>query len=184
MSNNPSQQHLDSIPNTEKLSKIKLFRLFEPSLGTITFSFLTVCFICSLFYLDYRDLAKGFLFSPTKSDKFVGFEFDGSVESSKVEFLSEKGGGCDVFDGDWVWDESYPLYESRNCRFVDEGFRCFENGRPDLFYTKWRWQPRDCYLPRLFVKFLVFFLGKFVFSCWENVENWSKLQVGILVWVA
>ncbi|MBA0710508.1 hypothetical protein Golax_009790 [Gossypium laxum] len=66
----------------------------------------------------------------------------------RVDFLSFEGEGCDVFDGDWVWDETYPLYESRDCSFLDEGFRCTENGRPDLFYTKWRWQPKHCNLPR------------------------------------
>ncbi|KAH0738461.1 hypothetical protein KY290_037166 [Solanum tuberosum] len=34
----------------------------------------------------------------------------------------------------------------------DEGFRCFENGMPDNFYTKWRWQPKDCNLPRFDAK--------------------------------
>ncbi|KAF6160254.1 hypothetical protein GIB67_019023 [Kingdonia uniflora] len=27
------------------------------------------------------------------------------------------------------------------CGFLDQGFRCSENGRPDDFYTKCRWQP-------------------------------------------
>ncbi|GFP83994.1 protein trichome birefringence-like 10 [Phtheirospermum japonicum] len=40
--------------------------------------------------------------------------------------------------------------QSKDCRFLDEGFRCSENGRPDFFYTKWRWQPRNCNLPRFF----------------------------------
>jgi hypothetical protein len=152
MSSNTSQEQIDALPSPEKFSKIKLFRFFEPSLGTIALSFLTVCVLCSIFYLDYRDWAKGFSFSTVKSDKFVGFMFNRTVESRKVDFLSEGGSGCDVFDGDWVWDESYPLYESTDCSFVDEGFRCSENGRPDLFYTKWRWQPRDCYLPRFDAK--------------------------------
>ncbi|CAA6669026.1 unnamed protein product [Spirodela intermedia] len=59
-----------------------------------------------------------------------------------------RGGGCDLFQGKWVWDESYPLYEAGDCSFLDEGFRCTENGRPDSFYTKWRWQPSHCDLPR------------------------------------
>ncbi|XP_072993279.1 protein trichome birefringence-like 11 [Typha latifolia] len=62
------------------------------------------------------------------------------------------GGGCDLFDGKWVWDERYPLYESKDCPFLDEGFRCSENGRPDQHYTKWRWQPSRCNLPRFDAK--------------------------------
>lgn len=96
-------------------------------------------------------MAKGFRISGN-SDRFFRLKFgENGHEDKKVEFLAEKGGGCDVFDGDWVWDETYPLYQSRDCRFMDDGFRCSENGRPDLFYTKWRWQPKDCNLPRLFI---------------------------------
>ncbi|RZR86485.1 hypothetical protein BHM03_00013690 [Ensete ventricosum] len=58
------------------------------------------------------------------------------------------GGECDWFQGEWVWDEGYPLYESKDCDFMDDGFRCSENGRSDRFYTKWRWQPAGCDLPR------------------------------------
>lgn len=77
-------------------------------------------------------------------------------KSEKVDFLGKGAGSCDIFDGNWVWDESYPLYESKDCKFLDEGFRCSENGRPDNFYTKWRWQPKDCNLPRLnFTYFLL-----------------------------
>jgi hypothetical protein len=56
---------------------------------------------------------------------------------------------CDLFDGKWVWDDAYPLYESPDCPFLDVGFRCSENGRPDSSYTKWRWQPARRDLPRL-----------------------------------
>lgn len=60
---------------------------------------------------------------------------------------------CDWFDGQWVWDERYPLYESDGCPFLDDGFRCSENGRPDRMYTKWRWQPAGCDLPRSHSRF-------------------------------
>ncbi|KAE9453159.1 hypothetical protein C3L33_14939, partial [Rhododendron williamsianum] len=128
--------------------KFKKFKLFEPSVGILGFFLVTVCIICCFFYLDYRAVAKGFRISGN-SDRFFRLKFgENGHEDKKVEFLAEKGGGCDVFDGDWVWDETYPLYQSRDCRFMDDGFRCSENGRPDLFYTKWRWQPKDCNLPR------------------------------------
>lgn len=55
---------------------------------------------------------------------------------------------CNVFDGMWVPDESYPLYNSSNCPFAERGFNCLANGRQDTNYLKWRWKPRDCELPR------------------------------------
>ena len=58
---------------------------------------------------------------------------------------------CDYSDGKWVWDETYPLYDSKDCLFVGGGFSCAENGRPDQNYTKWRWQPNKCDFPRLSV---------------------------------
>uniref|UniRef100_A0A453CD97 Uncharacterized protein n=1 Tax=Aegilops tauschii subsp. strangulata TaxID=200361 RepID=A0A453CD97_AEGTS len=59
---------------------------------------------------------------------------------------------CDFFDGEWVRDDSYPLYASKDCPFLDGGFRCSENGRPDASYTRWRWQPSCCDLPRFDAK--------------------------------
>ncbi|EES15657.1 hypothetical protein BDA96_08G037000 [Sorghum bicolor] len=61
---------------------------------------------------------------------------------------------CDLFDGEWVsaGGGGYPLYDSRDCPFLDVGFRCAENGRPDTSYTKWRWQPSRCHLPRFDAK--------------------------------
>lgn len=67
---------------------------------------------------------------------------------------------CDLYDGKWVWDPEYPLYDSKNCPFMDSGFRCTENGRPDGNYTKWRWQPNNCNLPRSAKFFFSFFLTK------------------------
>lgn len=56
--------------------------------------------------------------------------------------------GCDLANGYWVFDESYPLYARDSCPFIDEGFDCEGNGRLDRNYSKWRWQPRECDLPR------------------------------------
>ncbi|CAN4109097.1 unnamed protein product [Withania somnifera] len=56
---------------------------------------------------------------------------------------------CDFFDGDWVKDESYPLYKPGSCSLIDEQFNCFLNGRPDNNYMKMKWKPNACTLPRL-----------------------------------
>lgn len=55
---------------------------------------------------------------------------------------------CDLTKGYWVFDESYPIYARDSCPFIDEGFDCEGNGRLDRNFTKWRWQPKDCDLPR------------------------------------
>uniref|UniRef100_A0A0E0LE95 Uncharacterized protein n=1 Tax=Oryza punctata TaxID=4537 RepID=A0A0E0LE95_ORYPU len=63
----------------------------------------------------------------------------------------DTGGGttCDVYDGEWVRDEAArPLYAPGTCPYVDEAYACASNGRPDAAYTRWRWAPRRCRLPR------------------------------------
>ncbi|GFP95429.1 protein trichome berefringence-like 7 [Phtheirospermum japonicum] len=68
------------------------------------------------------------------------FSFSNSNGSSDV---------CDVFDGKWVLDDSYPLYNASECPFVEQGFNCLLNGRDDEDYLKWRWKPKNCDTPRV-----------------------------------
>lgn len=56
---------------------------------------------------------------------------------------------CNVFEGRWVRDDSYPLYKEGSCPHIDEPFDCFLNGRPDRRYQNLRWQPYGCNIPRL-----------------------------------
>ncbi|KAB8091480.1 hypothetical protein EE612_016973 [Oryza sativa] len=67
---------------------------------------------------------------------------------SKVDAARSDAALCNVYDGRWVFDESYPLYTSDSCPFIDEGFSCEANGRMDGSYRKWRWQPTHCSIPR------------------------------------
>ncbi|KFK38572.1 hypothetical protein AALP_AA3G130900 [Arabis alpina] len=56
---------------------------------------------------------------------------------------------CEFFEGEWVKDDSYPLYKPGSCNLIDEQFNCVPNGRPDLDFQKWKWKPKKCSLPRL-----------------------------------
>ncbi|KAK9290610.1 hypothetical protein L1049_008781 [Liquidambar formosana] len=56
---------------------------------------------------------------------------------------------CNIFDGNWVRDDSYPLYKPGSCSLIDEQFNCIINGRPDRDYQKFKWKPKGCNIPRL-----------------------------------
>lgn len=129
----------------EFFSRLKRIKPLDPLRVVVFFLLTVVCFVFCFFFLDYKVVARG-LRLQVQSERLLrlGFVEDGR-DVKRAGFLD---GDCDLFDGDWVWDEKYPLYKSVDCPFMDEGFRCSENGRPDDFYTKWRWQPRRCNLPR------------------------------------
>ncbi|XP_052170735.1 protein trichome birefringence-like 10 [Diospyros lotus] len=143
------------------MTQLEFFKKFkrsappEPSLRILVFFLFSICFILCFFYFDYRVVTRGFS-SLAHSGYVALFGFNETAvsisEFSLPEFLEKGGDGCDLFEGNWVWDDSYPLYRSEDCLFVDQGFRCSENGRPDNFYTKWRWQPKNCNLPRFDAK--------------------------------
>ncbi|KAJ8461203.1 hypothetical protein OPV22_034129 [Ensete ventricosum] len=116
-------------------------------LGFVVFTAVLFLWLLCVAHLDYSWVWPG-------GGGYRGLWISGTKGGGGERGRSHGGGGgeCDWSEGEWVWDEGYPLYESKDCDFMDEGFRCSENGRPDRFYTKWRWQPAGCDLPRFNAK--------------------------------
>ncbi|KAI3750166.1 hypothetical protein L2E82_20793 [Cichorium intybus] len=73
----------------------------------------------------------------------------GRLAKPGIEDLVKNLSNCNMFDGNWVRDESYPLYKPGSCSLIDEQFNCFSNGRPDKGYQMLKWKPKACTLPRL-----------------------------------
>ncbi|KAI9114558.1 hypothetical protein K1719_014256 [Acacia pycnantha] len=85
---------------------------------------------------------------------------------------------CDIYNGRWVYDSSYPLYNSGQCPFIETPFDCQQNGRPDHLYLKYRWKPRSCNLPRFNAsKFLEMYKNTKILFVGDSISlnQWQSL---------
>ncbi|KAH9610235.1 hypothetical protein KSS87_020479 [Heliosperma pusillum] len=167
--NNNSNNGNNYYNKVDLLKKLKRLNPFEVPISIALFLLLTLFLICSSFYFDYGAVINGIGGATWRfgvghnEDGNLGFvqvnNGNGNISSSSSnnnnnnnnnssKISSKNGEECNYSEGKWVWDETYPLYNSKDCAFSDGGFRCLQNGRPDNSYTKWRWQPNKCDLPR------------------------------------
>ncbi|GAA0148935.1 hypothetical protein LIER_36829 [Lithospermum erythrorhizon] len=98
--------------------------------------------------------------------------------SSRILRGNKQSGGCNLFQGKWVVDTSYPLYKYSSCPFIDSEFNCQKYGRPDTQYLQFSWKPDSCDLPRFNgVDFLRRWRGKKIMFVGDSLSlnMWESL---------
>lgn len=85
--------------------------------------------------------------------RFEPHLYFGFLSSSSKSLTKEQRNNnvCNYSYGKWVRRQQLDLEETfyrEDCRFLDPGFRCLNNGRKDSGFRQWRWQPHGCDLPR------------------------------------
>ncbi|CAL5210310.1 unnamed protein product [Lathyrus oleraceus] len=133
----------------------------------------------------------GAMIKPQQKKSFAPMPSPNVVQSDQ-QHLVELTKNCNMYEGSWVFDDSYPLYKAGSCPNIDEPFDCFLNGRTDNLFEKFRWQPKNCNMPRfnasdmlelLTGKRLVFVGDSLNRNMWESmvcvlsnsVENKSRI---------
>lgn len=125
-----------------------------------SFCFILVTFLIVLYYSDTSSWIDLLLSTSVECPCYYSWNllfqivlYSFGIVWSDVFFNGNKlcvqscAGKCDLFTGDWVPNTSGPAY-NESCPIIENPQNCIRNGRPDTGYLYWRWNPRDCEIPK------------------------------------
>ncbi|KAF9598764.1 hypothetical protein IFM89_031432 [Coptis chinensis] len=98
-----------------------------------------------LFFISFTFNSLNFSYGDLGEAEWINVKDDDEYNMVQNGITSLK--KCDLSSGIWVYDQSYPLYDS-GCPYLSTRVSCQQNGRPDTDYEKWRWKPHGCSIPR------------------------------------
>lgn len=133
---NPSSQHIMPLISILQIKCFLHFKLEASSILMAKPKFLIL--VSFIFFLS-------FFHGESLSEPWQNIEEDNEVIVVQSRHDSRR--RCDFSVGKWVYDQTYPLYDS-NCPYLSTAVTCQKNGRPDSDYEKWRWKPQGCSIPR------------------------------------
>ncbi|KAK1377049.1 hypothetical protein POM88_033242 [Heracleum sosnowskyi] len=92
---------------------------------------------------------------------------------------------CDLYHGQWVYDQNGPLYSNNSCPVVTQMQNCQGNSRPYKEYENWRWKPERCNLPRFDPKkFVELMRGKTLAFIGDSVAQNQMESMLCILWQA
>ncbi|KAE9589716.1 putative PMR5 domain, PC-Esterase [Lupinus albus] len=90
---------------------------------------------------------------------------------------------CDLYHGNWIYDQSGPLYTNNSCPVITQMENCQGNGRPDKDYENFRWKPSQCDIPRFDPKkFLELMRGKTLAFIGDSVARNQMESMLCILW--
>ena len=115
----------------------------------------------------------------SENSKYLA-QTSGAAFESTLFFYFLNFSACSYGNGEWVLDDSRPLYSGFGCkRWLSATWACRLTERTDFSYERYRWVPKDCELPAFErSEFLKRYLTSLLFLAYCKLESFLHFPRG------
>ncbi|KAE9465410.1 hypothetical protein C3L33_02683, partial [Rhododendron williamsianum] len=131
----------------------------KPRINSLSYLFSSIILFLSFF------LGKSIHFNLDNALSWLNDQDDDEVTMVQSRHSSLK--SCDFSYGKWVYDQTYPLYDS-NCPYLSSAVTCKKNGRPDSDYEKWKFDALE-FLGKMRRKRIILVGDSIMRNQWESL---------------